>query len=314
MHTLVVTADDLGYSEERDRGIVRAYREGIVTGASLLVNAAGAARAVAWARAHAMPLGLHLNLTEGAPVAAAREVRTLLGGDGRFRGKHGLRAALDAGEADPAEAAAEAAAQVARFEALVGRAPAHVDSHQHTHCLPALREPLARALAARGVRSTRLACEAPASLARIADAERRAFYAQVSEDARAARAVYAAHGIAGPTCFLGLSLTDALADAAHRAESAAVALTRSIEEAVASEGATAAAAALTIELMVHPGLRTSDCRNDAYITGQPDAFSRSADRERELRMALDPEVRAAIAAAGCRLGAFSCARTPADAT
>ena len=42
MHTLVVTADDLGYSEERDRGIVRAYREGIVTGASLLVNAAGA--------------------------------------------------------------------------------------------------------------------------------------------------------------------------------------------------------------------------------------------------------------------------------
>ena len=311
MRTLVVTADDLGYSEERDRGIVRAYREGIVTGASLLVNAAGAARAVAWARAHAMPLGLHLNLTEGAPVAAAREVRTLLGGDGRFRGKHGLRAALDAGEADPAEAAAEAAAQVARFEALVGRAPAHVDSHQHTHCLPALREPLARALAARGVRSTRLACEAPASLARIADAERRAFYAQVSEDARAARAVYAAHGIAGSTCFLGLSLTDALADAAHRAESAAVTLTRSIEEAVTSEGATGA---LTIELMVHPGLRTPDCRSDAYITGRPDAFSRSADREQELRTALDPEVRAAIAAAGCRLGAFPCARTPAGAT
>ena len=42
---LIVTADDLGYSAERDAGIFEAFERGIVTQASLLVTGPTAAAA-----------------------------------------------------------------------------------------------------------------------------------------------------------------------------------------------------------------------------------------------------------------------------
>jgi len=42
---LIVTADDLGMSPERDQGIFDAFRHGIVTTASLLVNGCSAGQA-----------------------------------------------------------------------------------------------------------------------------------------------------------------------------------------------------------------------------------------------------------------------------
>ncbi|MBI2773368.1 MAG: ChbG/HpnK family deacetylase, partial [Chloroflexi bacterium] len=48
---LVVTADDLGYSEPVDRGIMRAHRDGIVRSTSLLVTFPRSAEAAELARA-----------------------------------------------------------------------------------------------------------------------------------------------------------------------------------------------------------------------------------------------------------------------
>ncbi len=75
---LVVTADDLGYSEGVDRAILHAHREGIVRSTSLLVTFPRAAEAAALARAEpGLEVGLHLDLVEGTPVSYPAAVRTL---------------------------------------------------------------------------------------------------------------------------------------------------------------------------------------------------------------------------------------------
>jgi predicted glycoside hydrolase/deacetylase ChbG (UPF0249 family) len=104
---LIVTADDFGFCSERDRGILEAYREGVVTSACLLVTGSSVEKAVCMAKEGELALGMHLNLTEGPPVSAPEDVPTLLCSckswwpDGaqnmerlEFRGKAGLRKAL----------------------------------------------------------------------------------------------------------------------------------------------------------------------------------------------------------------------------
>lgn len=108
MSVLIVNADDLGYSDGINRGITEAFDRGIVTSTSLMVDAPRAVEAVALARARpGLSLGLHVNFTN-------EEERLV-----EFT--------------DPAACRADLLRQVARFEALVGRPPTHLDSHQHVH-------------------------------------------------------------------------------------------------------------------------------------------------------------------------------------
>src|SRR5207249_4820593 len=80
-------ADDLGWTDGVNRGIVEAFHHGIVTSASLLANGAAFALGVAAARsAPGLGIGVHLNLSDGSPVADRKTVRSLLNGDGEFAG------------------------------------------------------------------------------------------------------------------------------------------------------------------------------------------------------------------------------------
>ena len=75
---VILHADDLGYSFERDSGILASP----VTRASLLVNGGSAKSGLERALARGLEVVLHLNLTEGAPISP--HVPTLLspGGGG----------------------------------------------------------------------------------------------------------------------------------------------------------------------------------------------------------------------------------------
>ena len=102
--TLIVNADDLGYDPAVDRGILEAHARGLVTAATVMVDTPFAERAVAGAPA-SLDLGLHAVVDPAAGLAA-------------------VEVAL--------------ARQLARFRALCGRAPTHLDSHKHAHLHPAL--------------------------------------------------------------------------------------------------------------------------------------------------------------------------------
>src|SRR5580658_10488040 len=63
---LVVNADDFGLSPSVNQAVVRAYREGILTSASLMVNEPGFDEAVQLARENPkLGVGLHLTLLHG---------------------------------------------------------------------------------------------------------------------------------------------------------------------------------------------------------------------------------------------------------
>ena len=54
---LIITADDFGYSHNRNRGIVEAFQTGAITRASLIVNAKSSQEAAELANQHSIPLG-----------------------------------------------------------------------------------------------------------------------------------------------------------------------------------------------------------------------------------------------------------------
>ena len=65
---LIVNADDLGYDPAVNEGIVRAMRSGVVTSSTLMVNLPHSAHGATLARG--LPVGLHLNLSRGAPLSS----------------------------------------------------------------------------------------------------------------------------------------------------------------------------------------------------------------------------------------------------
>jgi len=165
---LIVTADDFGLSEAVNLGVERAAREGILTAASLMVGAPGAADAVR--RARELPdlsVGLHLVLADGWSVLPRREIPSLVDADGRF-GNHmvldGVR--FFALPAVRRQLEAEIRAQFRAF-AATGLPLDHANAHKHFHLHPTLLEMLVRIGGEFGLRAVRLPRE-PAWAARRA--------------------------------------------------------------------------------------------------------------------------------------------------
>jgi predicted glycoside hydrolase/deacetylase ChbG (UPF0249 family) len=114
---LVVNADDFGLTTGVNRGIIGAHEHGIVTSASLMVRAAAAQDAAAYARnSERLCVGLHLDFGEWRYA------------DGELTAAYQVVDNADAGAIRM-----ECERQLFRFESLLGRRPTHLDSHQHAH-------------------------------------------------------------------------------------------------------------------------------------------------------------------------------------
>ncbi len=125
--TLIVNADDFGLTGAVSRGILEAGRRGIVTSTTAIVNRPIDPALVAELVASGLGVGLHLNLTLGAPVSDPRRVASLVDGEGRF-----IRDAREAAaRARKDEARIELGNQIDAFRRLFGRFPTHLDSHHH---------------------------------------------------------------------------------------------------------------------------------------------------------------------------------------
>ena len=140
---LVVNADDAGVDSARNRGILYAFKWGIVRSASVLsgwpssAEFVKAARAVRGPAGERIDLGLHLNVTEGVPLVSGHT--TLVGSDGKFLGKFELWKRALNGQIDPAEARREVRAQLDWLDRH-GAKVSHLDGHNHAHLLPGIAE------------------------------------------------------------------------------------------------------------------------------------------------------------------------------
>jgi hopanoid biosynthesis associated protein HpnK len=134
---LIVNADDLGLTPAVNRGVVRAFQDGIVTSASLLVTGSAFEEAVALARQNPkLDVGLHLTLVEERAVLGPDALPTLVDETGRFplTSAEFIRRAI-LGGINWLEVEHEIAAQIALFQET-GLRLSHLDSHQHVHMFP----------------------------------------------------------------------------------------------------------------------------------------------------------------------------------
>jgi predicted glycoside hydrolase/deacetylase ChbG (UPF0249 family) len=262
---LAINADDLGLSDGVNRGILACAQAGVVTSASLLVNTPAFAAAVAAARGlPRLSLGLHLNLTTGAPVSPPETVPTLCDPrTGRFRPLAPLVARALLGRINTGEVARECAAQIERARAA-GVRLSHLDGHQHTHVLPGIWRPVVATARHAGIELVRRPLEpASAVLWRPVAAVGQVLLA--ASYRVAARGTPAVHHV---DHFRGFALTGRR-DFTPRL----LALLERLEPGVT-------------ELMVHPGYA------DAALSGW---VGYTAGRERELEGLLSPPVRARLA-------------------
>ncbi len=153
MAKLIINADDLGVGAETDRAILETFHKGIVSSASLLVNGASARMAAAQARDLGLPVGIHLNLSEGKPLGGPIVGLTQTGGD--FAGKTGTRQRLASGTFDSKALRHEINAQIETALAW-GLSPDHLDSHQHVFLFPGVTEAIIEAAQTFNIRRLRL--------------------------------------------------------------------------------------------------------------------------------------------------------------
>jgi len=65
----IINCDDFGWSEPRDLGILSLFQKGFISSTTVLINGPHINEAVSSAKELNLPLGLHLNITEGQPIA-----------------------------------------------------------------------------------------------------------------------------------------------------------------------------------------------------------------------------------------------------
>ena len=136
MNRLILCADDFAFSTEDSLVIAELLRSGKLNATSCMTLRPNWMEDSVMLRSvpQGAQIGLHLTLTEEAPIHPNGFTR-----DGVMPGIDPLTRLAARGALDPAEITREVEAQFDRFEAAMGRPPAFVDGHQHSHALPGVR-------------------------------------------------------------------------------------------------------------------------------------------------------------------------------
>src|SRR5467141_5262470 len=284
MKNLIVNADDLGWTDGVNRGIVEAFHHGIVTSTSLLANGAAFAGGVEAARsAPGLGVGVHLNLSDGPPVADPESVASLLNGDGEFAGgPESLLLRRARRGIVLAEVENEWDVQIQKVRDA-GIMPTHLDGHKHVHMLPGFFEIALRLAKRHGVGAIRIALEESSLRTALASGKKQRSGVVMKQGvqarglkllARDAREQAERAGIAAADYFCGIAQTGELTQEGLKK------FLKSLPEG-------------TTELMCHPGYADAALKKTA--TRLQDS------RQAELEILTDTGVRNLVASQGIRL-------------
>jgi hopanoid biosynthesis associated protein HpnK len=281
---LIVNADDLGWTEGVNRGIRDASRGGIVTSTSLLANGMAFGEALKTAKlAPGLGVGVHLNLSDGAPVAEPESVMSLLDGKGRLAsGPESLLLKRARRGLVLAEVEREWDAQIRKVRDA-GIRPTHVDGHKHVHMLPGLFAIALRLAKRHGIEAIRVSLEESSLRAALSSGGRHNSVVVMRQGVQARGLKLLARDAREQARRAGIATTDYFCGIAQTGE-----LTREgVELFLRSlpEG--------TTELMCHPGY--------ADEALQKSATRLQASRQNELEILSDTRIRNLVASQGIRL-------------
>lgn len=135
---LIINADDFGFSESINNGIIDAYNEGLISSTTIMINMPYAEDAIMkWKENDSLGLGLHINLTQGSPIS--NNVNSLVDERGIFH-KHGK---LENGEVEVSyeDAYREIKAQIDKLLSYDVKVD-HLDYHHFINLNPSIRKAL----------------------------------------------------------------------------------------------------------------------------------------------------------------------------
>jgi predicted glycoside hydrolase/deacetylase ChbG (UPF0249 family) len=284
MRYLIVNADDLAWAGGVNRGIAEAHQNGIVSSTSLLANGVAFDSAVNLALSTpALGVGVHLNLSDGPPVAAPESVPSILNEEGQFAGgPENFLLRIARRNLRLKEVEAEWESQILKV-IHSGIHPTHLDGHKHVHMLPGLFEIALRLAKRHGIGAVRISHEASTLRVALSSGEKQNLPIVMKQGvqarvlkllARDARAMAETAGIATTDYFCGIAQTGELnLDGMKH-------LLQSLPEG-------------TTEMMCHPGFVDAELEKSA--TRLQDS------RALEVEILTNPEIRNLVASQGIRL-------------
>jgi predicted glycoside hydrolase/deacetylase ChbG (UPF0249 family) len=281
---LIVNADDLGWTGGVNRGILEAFHNGIVTSTSLLANGAAFAEGVEAARsAPGLGVGVHLNLSDGLPMADLQTVTSLLNNRGEFAGgPENLLLRRARGGLSLAEVEKEWEAQIQKTRSA-GIEPTHLDGHKHVHMLPGLFEIALKLAKRHKIGAIRVSLEASSLRAALSFGAKQHAGVVMKQGVQARGLKLLARDAREQAAAAGISTADYFCGIAQTGE-----LTREgVEQFLKSlpDG--------TTELMCHPGY--ADAALQKTHTRLQDS------RQAELEILTDTGIRNLVASLGIRL-------------
>jgi hopanoid biosynthesis associated protein HpnK len=161
---LIVNADDFGLSPGVNAGIIEGFEKGILTSASIMVNAPAFEQAVELSHAHkGLGIGVHLNVLRGKAVLPPAEIPSLVDAAGRFlRNPIPLCCDILRKRVDLHHLSSEFSAQIERaFEA--GLRLTHVNSEKHVHMYPPIFARVVKLAEKYGIRAVRWTGQYPSA-------------------------------------------------------------------------------------------------------------------------------------------------------
>jgi hopanoid biosynthesis associated protein HpnK len=283
LRNLIVNADDLGWTAGVNRGIAEAHRNGIVTSTSLLANGCAFEDGVKTAsELPGLGVGVHLNLSDGAPTALPEEVKSLLNEEGQFAGgPESLLLRLTTKSLNTQEVENEWNAQIEKVRSA-GIHPTHLDGHKHVQMLPGLFGIALRLAKRHGIDAVRVSHEASPLRTALSDGNessgvvlKQGVQARgLKLLARDARQMAERAGIATADYFCGIAQTGVLTKAGVQKMLSGL-----------PEG--------TTELMCHPGYADEELRKSRTRLQE--------SRQTELQILTDKTIRKSVAELGIRL-------------
>jgi predicted glycoside hydrolase/deacetylase ChbG (UPF0249 family) len=281
---LIVNADDLGWTEGVNRGIVEAHRKGLVTSTSLLANGRAFGSALQVARANPeLGVGVHLNLSDGPSTARVKEVRGLVNEAGQLQASpENLLLRIAGRSLALEEVEREWSAQIQKVRDS-GIAPTHLDGHKHVQMLPGLFEIAVRLAKKHGIRAIRVSHEESKLRSALSSAGEQKTGVVLKQGvqarglkllARDAREIADHAGLVTADYFCGIAQTGVLTrDGVER-------LLENLPEG-------------TTELMCHPGYADEELRRSGTRLQE--------SRQAELQILTDARIRKLVAMQGIRL-------------
>jgi len=284
LRNLIVNADDLGWTEGVNRGIAEAHRNGIVTSASLLANGAAFASGAELARATpGLGVGVHLNLSDGEPVAERELVTTLLNERGELEGKpEGLLLKLARRSILLDEVEREWEAQVQKVRDA-GIEPTHLDGHRHVQMLPGLFEIVLRLAKRHGIAAVRISHEESSLRAALSSGAKQKGTVVMRQGVQARGLKMLARDAREQAERAGIAAADYFCGIAQTGELTRDGVLRLLE--ILPEG--------TTELMCHPGYADAELAKSATRL--------QGSRQMEVEIFTNTEIRNLVASQGIRL-------------